>query len=149
MNHEPYRVVPRAKAAGIGVGLLVAAAIVVWSAIRWMNTSTAEFERLFEQTPEQAALEIVRRLRLYAWLYGGSLFAIAAWIGWMAARIIGTQRMPPPGSWIVDGQRTWEGDAAVKRGRILRTVAIALALLACGLFVTLWKLAGTIVVPTR
>lgn len=147
MNHEPYRVVPRAKAAGIGIGLLVAAVIVVWFAIRWMSASTVEFERLFEQTPEQAAVEIVRRLRLYAWLYGGSLLGIAAWIAWMAARIVRTQRMPPPGSWIVEGQRTWEGAAAVKRGRILRIVAAALALLAGGLFVTLWRLAGTIAVP--
>ena len=147
MNHETYRVVPRATAAGIGIGLFAAAAIVVWFAIRWMNASTVEFERLFEQTPEQAALEIVRRLRMYAWLYGGSLLAIAAWIAWMAARIIRTQRMPPPGSWIVEGQRTWEGTAAVKRGRILRIVAAALALLAGGLFVTLWRLAGTIAVP--
>jgi len=149
MNHEPYRVVPKAKAAGIGIGLLVVAAIVVWSAIRWMNASTVEFERLFEQTPEQAAMEIVRRLRLYAWMYGGSLLGIAAWIAWMAARIIRTQRMPPPGSWIVEGQRTWEGGAAIKRGRCLAYFAGVLALLAVGLFVTLWMLAGTIVVPAQ
>jgi len=147
MNREIYRVVPRARAAAIGIALFAAAAIVVWFAIRWMNASALEFGRLFEQTPGQAALEIVRRLRLYAWLYGGSLLGIAAWIAWMAARIIRTQRLPPPGSWIVEGQRTWEGDAALRRGKILRLVSAALALMAGALFVTLWRLAGTIRIP--
>ena len=149
MNQEPYRVLPRSKAIGLGILLLAASCVVVWFTIRWMNASTDATARLFEQTPEQAATEIVRRLRLYAWLYGGSLLGIATWIAWMALRIIRTARMPPPGSWIVEGQRTWEGGAAIKRGRCLAYFAGVLALLAVGLFVTLWMLAGTIVVPAR
>lgn len=149
MTRESYRVLSRAKAAGIGILLLAAAAAVAWFAIQWMNESKVEFERLFEQTPEQAAREIMYRVRLYAWLYGGSLLAIAAWLAWMATRIIRTARMPPPGSWIIEGQRTWEGDAAVRRGRILKYVAGALALLACGLFTALWVLAGTIAIPAN
>jgi hypothetical protein len=147
MNHEMYRVLPRVRAMAIGIAIVAAATIGAWFAIRWMQESSTEFERLLEQTPEQAALEIVHRLRLYAWLYGGSLLAMAAWIAWMAARIIRTQRLPPPGSWIIEGQRTWEGDAAVKRGKILQIVSVVLALAACGLFAMLWKLAGTIRVP--
>lgn len=147
MNQERYRVLPRVKAAGFGILLLAAAAVVVWVVMRWMNASTDDMARLFEQSPEQAATEVVRRVRMYAWLYSGSLLAIAAWIAWMASRVIRTARMPPPGSWIVEGQRTYEGSAAVRRGKFLLVFAGAIALLAGGLFVTLWILAGTIAVP--
>jgi hypothetical protein len=51
--------------------------------------------------------------------------------------------MPPPGSWIIEGQRIYAGSAARRRGRILLSVAGALALLAAGMFVSLWKLAAT------
>lgn len=146
MNQEPYRVLPRAKAAGFGILLLAAAAVVVWVVIRWMNASTDNMVRLFEQSPEQAATEVVRRVRMYAWLYGGSLFGIAGWTAWIGLRAIRTERMPPPGSWIVEGQRTYEGSVAVRRGKLLLCFAAVLALLAGGLFVTLWRLAGTITV---
>jgi hypothetical protein len=79
-----------------------------------MNASTVEFERLLEQTPEQAALEIVRRLRMYAWLRRQPARDCGL-IAWMAARIIRTQRMPPNSD--RRAQRTWKA-AAVKRGRI-------------------------------
>ena len=147
MTQDMYRVLSRTRAMGIGVVLLATVAAAVWFAVRWMNASADEFARLFEQTPEQGALEIVRRLRMYAWLYGGSFLAIAAWTAWVATRSIQSGRMPPPGSWIIEGQRTWQGEAAVKRGRILRVVAGVLALLAGGMFLTLWRLAATIAIP--
>jgi len=146
MKQEPYRVLSRARAAWIGALLLATAAVIVWIAIRQMRASTADLEVLLDQSPEQAVAEVVRRVRLYAWLYGGSLLAIASWIAWMASRAIRTGRMPPPGSWIVEGQRIHEGAAASRRGKILLAIACALALLAVGLFVMLWRLAGTIVV---
>ena len=147
MNQRPYRIVSRARAAWIGAALLAAATFVVWFVIQKMRASNAEFGALFDQSPEQAALEVVRRVHLYAWIYGGSLLAIAAWIAWMASRAIRSQCMPPPGSWIIAGQRTHVGSAAVRRGRILQYCAGALALLAVGLFATLWKLAAAIEIP--
>ena len=72
--------------------------------------------------------EVVRRVHLYAWIYGGSLLAIAAWLAWTALRAIRSQCMPPPGSWIIEGQRTHVGDDAVRRGRILLCCAVVLAL---------------------
>ncbi len=149
MNQETYRVLSRAKAALIGSLLLAAATVSAWFVIQKMRASTADLGVLLDQSPEQAAQEIVRRIRIYAWLYGGSLFAIATWIAWIAMRIIRTARMPPPGSWIVEGQRTWEGDAAIKRGRYLGYFVGALALLAVGLFLMLWTLAGSIAVAVK
>jgi hypothetical protein len=149
MNQQSYRVLSRKLAAVIGALLLAAAAVIVWFVLQKMRASTADLGVLYDQSPEQAAIEVVRRVRIYAWLFGGSLFAIAAWIAWMASRIIRTARMPPPGSWIVEGQRTWEGDTAIKRGRYLGYLAGALALLAVGLFVMLWKVAGSIAVPVK
>lgn len=147
MNQRPYRVISRTRAAWIGTALLAASAFVVWFVIQEMRASTAAFGALFDRSPEEAALEVVRRVHFYAWVYGGSLFAIAAWIAWMASRAIRSQCMPPPGSWIIEGQRTHVGDAALRRGRILLYCAGTLALIAVGLFATLWRLAATIEIP--
>jgi len=147
MNQEPYRVLPRARAAWIGIPLLAAVAVIVWFVIRGMRASTADVGALLDQSPGQAAVEVVRRVRMYAWLYGGSLLGIAVWIAWMASLVIGTAKMPPPGSWIIEGQRTYEGSEAVRRGKILMILAGVLALLAGGLFATLWRLAGSIMIP--
>ncbi len=144
MNQQPYRVLSRATAAWIGAMLLAVAVLVVWFIIQKMRASSAEFGALFDQSPADAAIEIVRRVHLYAWIYGGSLLAIAAWLAWIASRAIRAQCMPPPGSWIIEGQRTHVGDAALRRGRILLACAAVLALIGVGLFATLWKLAATI-----
>lgn len=147
MNQPPYRVVPRATAAAIGVLLLAVSAIVVWFAIQKMRATTAALTLLYEQAPEQAMVEVVHRVHFYAWLYGSSLLAIALWVAWTAFRAIRSQSMPPPGSWIIEGQRTHAGDNAVRRGRILLCCAAVLALGAGGLFVMLWRLAATVELP--
>jgi len=147
MNDKPYRILSRAQAAGLGVLLLAAAALLVWFVVQKMRATTAELGVLFDQSPEQAAREVVRRVHLYAWIYGGSLLAIATWLAWMASRAIRSQRMPPPGSWIIEGQSTHAGDAAVRRGGIMLACAGILALGAAGLFVMLWRLAATIEIP--
>jgi hypothetical protein len=144
VNQRPYRIVPRATAAWIGTVLLAVSAYIAWYVIRRINASSADIGALFDQAPEAGALEIVRRLHLYAWIYGGSLLAIASWIAWRATRTIRSQCAPPPGSWIIEGQRTHAGSAAQRRGRILLSIAGALALLAAGMFVSLWRLAATI-----
>lgn len=146
MIQQPYRVVSRAAAAWIGAVLLAVAALVVWFLIQKMRASSVEFGALYDRSPADAAIEVVRRVHLLAWIYGGSLLAIAAWLGWMASRAIRAQRMPPPGSWIIEGQRTHEGDAALRRGRILLACAAVLALVALGLFGALWRLAATIAI---
>lgn len=146
MNQQPYRVMSRATAAWIGAVLLAVAALVVWLLIQKMRASSLEFGALYDQSPADAAIEIVRRVHRLAWIYGGSLLAIAAWLGWMASRAIRARCMPPPGSWIIEGQRTWVGDAALRRGRILLASAGVLALIALGFFGALWRLAATIAV---
>ena len=147
MSQRPYRVISRATAAWAGAALLALAALVVWYLIQRMRASSVEFGALFDQSLGDAAREIVRRVHLYAWIYGGSLLAIAAWLAWIAARAIRSRCMPPPGSWIIDGQRTHVGDAALLRGRILLYSAVALALIAVGLFASLWRLAAMIEIP--
>lgn len=142
MTELPYRIISRKTAAWAGALLLAAAVVVVWFVVHNMRASTADLGALFDQSPEQAAAEVVRRVRGFAWLYGGSLLTIAAWIGWIAWRAIRSGRMPPPGSWIIEGQRVHEGAAAAQRGRILLALAAAVAVLAIGLFVTLWRLAA-------
>ncbi len=147
MNQRPYRVISRATAAWAGVVLLAAAALVVWYLIQRMRLSSVEFDALFALSEADAARDIVRRVHRYAWIYGGSLLAIAAWLAWIARRAIQSQCMPPPGSWIIEGQRTHVGEVALRRGRFLLAFAGALALLAAGLFVALWRLAATVEVP--
>ncbi|MDH4259183.1 MAG: hypothetical protein OEW16_02655 [Gammaproteobacteria bacterium] len=149
MNQRPYRVISRPVAALIGVLLLAVASVVVWFAIQAMRATTIELGLLFEQSPEQAAAQVVQRVRIYALLYGGSLFALATWVAWTALRAIDTARMPPPGSWIIEGQRTHEGPAAVLRGRILLALAGSLMLLAAGLFIVLWRLAAEVVLSPQ
>lgn len=146
MNQQRYRVMSRATAASIGVVLLAVAALVVWFLIQKMRAASIEFGALYDRSPGDAAIEVVRRVHRLAWIYGGSLLAIAAWLAWMASRAIRAQCMPPPGSWIIEGQRTWMGDAALRRGRILLACAGALALVALGFFGALWRLAATIAV---
>lgn len=146
MNEQSYRIMSRTWAAVIGALLLVAATVIVWFVIQKMRASTAALGILYDQSPALAAAEVVRRVRFYAWLYGGSLLAIAGWIAWMASRAIRSGRMPPPGSWIIEGQRIHEGGAAVRQGRLLLIFAGVLTLLAGGLFATLWRLAGTVAV---
>jgi hypothetical protein len=144
VNQQPYRVISRATAAWIGALLLAMSALVVWFMIQKIRASSVEFGALYDRSPADAAIEVVRRVHLYAWIYGGSLLAIAAWLAWMASRAIRAQCMPPPGSWIIEGQRTHVGDAALRRGRILLACAGVLALIAVGLFAALWRLAATI-----
>jgi hypothetical protein len=113
-----YRVIPRRK----GIALLLLLVLLIGAAalaIQALSDSWAlEFKSRLDQDPSGAAHELREALR---WLFSlvpllltaGSVPVIRQ--GLAAAR---SGFLPPPGAWIIAGQRTYAGDAARRRGRL-------------------------------
>lgn len=83
-------------------------------------------------------------LRVIGVVTGLLLLAPAAYAYLVAARIDAAEAFPPPGMKLVRETRVVRGGAARTRARVLRALAIALAVFGCVAAVVLWRLAGTL-----
>jgi hypothetical protein len=137
-----YRVLTRRQ---LVLGLAAVAALLalaLWLGIRWSEAYAATISRLVQASPEAAAATLERDLRVLAAVNGAAAWAVAGFLVWQGRRALRARMLPPPGSWIVEGQRLRTGREAVAASRLLIFLAGALALLGAGLSVLLWSVAG-------
>lgn len=144
-DSSQYRVVDRKKFAVVMVVLLSLVAVGVWVSLDHFAQYAEQLERLTVTDPAGAAAIATQLMRTLAILNGlvlGSLTIIIIWRGWSGWR---AESMPPTGSWILDGQRTWTGESAVRIAKFTIVVGALLGVLAVASSLILWSLGDTVV----
>lgn len=139
-----YKVVDRRKFAVIMAVLVSVAAVGVWVSLDYLAEYREELQELAVTEPLETAATLTQLLRNVAILNGVVLSSLAlliirhGWSGWRS------ESMPPRGSWIVAGQRTWTGEAAVRIAKFKIAVGALLAVLAVASSWVLWSLGDTV-----
>ena len=82
---------------------------------------------------------VIRRRRTVIVLRG-VLAVLAVLIIWHGLRGLQTTSMPPKGSWILEGQRIWTGQPAVRIAKFTITVGALLVVLAVISSLMLWRI---------
>ena len=72
----------------------------------------------------------------------GPLLGCAAYVWRLGRSIVRAEKFPPPGRAVVRDTVVMRGSAARRRGRLIQLIAAALALVACAIPATLWRLAS-------
>jgi hypothetical protein len=139
-----YRVIDRRKFAVIMVVLLSIVAVGVWYGLDRVAEYAEHLQTLAAAEPLEAAATLTQLMRTLAILNGIVLSLLALFIIWHGWRGRRTQSMPPKGSWILEGQRTWSGDSAVRIAQFTITVGVLLGVLAVGSSLILWNLGDTL-----
>ena len=143
-----YKVIGRKKFALIMVVLLIVVAVGVWVSLDRLAEYGEELEELAVTEPLEAAATVTQLLRNLAILNGlvlSSLAVLIIWHGWSGWR---SESMPPPGSWILEGQRIWTGESAVRIAKFKIAVGALLGARAVASTLILWGLQDTVLVQT-
>ncbi len=135
-----YRVMNRKKFAVFMVVMLSVVAVSVWVSLDHLAEYTKKLEELAAAEPLEAAGTLTQLLRTLAILNGMVLSLLAMLIVWHGWRGWRTASMPPKGSWILEGQRTWTGESAVRIAQFTITVGALLGVLAVVSSLMLWNL---------
>jgi sterol desaturase/sphingolipid hydroxylase (fatty acid hydroxylase superfamily) len=135
-----YRVIDRKKFAVIMAVLLSIAAVGVWYSLDRVAEYVEHLEELTAAEPLEAAATLTQLMRTLAILNGIVLSLLAFFIIWHGWRGWRTESMPPKGSWILEGQRTWSGESAVRIAQFTIAVGVFLGVLALGSSLILWNL---------
>lgn len=120
--------------------LLSVVAVGVWISLDRLAEYAKRLEELAAAEPLAVAatrMQLVRTLAVVNGFVLSSLALLIVWHGWRGWR---TASMPPKGSWILEGQRTWTGKSAVRIARFTITVGAFLGVLAAVSSVVLWNL---------
>ena len=147
-NSANYRVFGRKKFAVVMVVLLSIVAVGVWVSLDRLAEYGEELKELAVTEPLEAADTLTQLLRTLAILNGivlSSLALLIIWHGWSGWR---SESMPPKGSWILEGQRTWTGGSAVRIAKFKIAVGILLAVLGIASSLILWSLSDTVMDQT-
>ena len=139
-DSNEYRVIQRRTFAVVMAVLLSVVAVGVWVSLDRFAGYARQLEELATTEPLEAAARRLQLARTVAVLNGfvlSSLALLIIWHGWRGWR---TASMPPKGSWILEGQRTWTGDSAVRIARFTITVGAFLGVLAAFSTLALWGL---------
>ena len=137
---------PRARAAALVVAIAALGALAVWLATGWFETYAEQMARLFDREPDQARAVLVRDVRIVAIVTGMLMLLLAGWLCRYGLRSLRAQAMPPPGSWVVEAQQTWTGDAAVLRARVLLAAGAVILLLGLVAAAMMWRLPAALLV---
>jgi hypothetical protein len=78
---------------------------------------------------------------LAAAVLSAPLLAFAAYLWSLGAKVLRAREFPPPGSRVIRDTPVIEGQAAVRRGRALRALALGLGVASALLCLLLWQLA--------
>ena len=144
-----YRVIDRKKFAVIMAVLLSVVAVGVWFRLDRLAEYAEHLEELAASEPVEAAAILTQLLRTLAILNGIVVSLLAMLIilhGWRAWR---TASMPPRGSWILAGQRTWTGESAMRIAQFTMTMGALLGVLAVVSSLILGRLGDTLGEQTR
>ena len=135
-----YRIFDRKKFVVIMAVLLSVVAIGVWVGLDRLADYVKQLEVLTATDPAKAAAIVTQQLRMLAVLNGILLAVLAVLIIWHGLRGLRTASMPPKGSWILEGQRTWTGQSAVRIAKFTITVGALLVVLAVISSFILWRI---------
>ena len=139
-----YKVIDRKTFAIVMAVLLSVVAVGVWIGLDRLAEYEKQLEELAVAEPLEAAATISRLMQTVAILNGIVLTMLAILIIWHGWRGWRTASMPPKGSWILEGQRTWTGESAVRIAQFKITVGILLGVLALVSSMILWNLGDTL-----
>jgi len=139
-----YRVFDRKKFVVIMAILLSVLAVGVWTGLDRVAAYVKQMEELAAIEPLKAAATLTQLLQTLAILNGIVLSLLAIWIIWHGWKGRQTASMPPKGSWILEGQRIWTGESAVRVAQFTIAVGVLLAVLAVVSSLILWSLGDTL-----
>lgn len=142
-NSANYKVINRKKFAVIMIVLVSIVAVGVWVSLDRLAEYGEELKELALTEPVGAAATIRELTRTLAILNGivlSSLAVLIIWHGWRGWR---SEFMPPRGSWILEGQRTWTAESAVRIAKFKVAAGVLLAALAVASSLILWGLSDT------
>ena len=139
-DETDYRVFARAHAAALVVAIAALGALAIWLGTGWIESYAEQMGTLFDREPDLARAMLVRDLRVVAVVTAVLMALMAGWLCRYSARSMRTRVMPPPGSWIVEGQRTWTDDAAVRRAQLLLAASAVVLLLGLVAAAMMWRL---------
>ena len=137
---SPYRVVNRKSFLVIMALMTSAVAVGVWVGLDHLALYVEELKQLAETEPDKAATTGAELVRAFAIVNATVLLLFAVvivrngWRGWKSAS------MPPAGSRILEGQRTWSGEPAVRVAKFTIAVGAILAVLGLASTLLLWDL---------
>ena len=135
-----YRIFDRKKFAVIMAILLSVVAVGVWVGMDRLADYGKQLEELMATDPVKAAAIVTQQLRMLAVLNGILLAALALLIIRHGLRGLRTASMPPKGSWILEGQRIWTGQSAVRIAKFKITLGALLVVIAVISSVILWRI---------
>lgn len=144
-NSANYRIVDRRIFAAVMVVLLSIVTVGVWVSLDHVAEYIAQVEELADTEPLAAAAAIKKLFRTLAIVNGMVLSFLTILIIWHGLTGWRTASMPPKGSWILNGQRTWTGESAVRIAVFTITVGALLGMLAVASSWILWNLGDTLV----
>jgi hypothetical protein len=139
-----YRVFDRKKFVVIMAILLSVVAVGVWIGLDHLAEYGKQLEELAAADPHKAAAALKKLMQTLAIVNGIVLSLLAIWIIWHGWRGWQTASMPPRGSWILEGQRIWTGESAVRIAQFQITVGVLLGVLAVVSSMILWDLGDTL-----
>jgi hypothetical protein len=147
MDEHSIRALPadprlRTQAAGVAAATIVTGAFGIFLFSSWVEAA-----RLLP--PAQAQQQL---LRAFLWATGAGVLALmvlAAFLWRTGARTHRAGEYPPPGSRVLRETPVLEGEAALRRARILRMLAVLAALLAVAVVLLAWRLAPLFTLTPR
>ena len=143
-DSSEYRVINRKQYAVVMVVLLSVVAVGVWVSLDHLTEYAKQLEELAVAEPLEAAAILTRLLRTLAILNAIVLSLLSMLIVWHGFRGWRTASVPPKGSWILEGQRTWTGEPAVRVAQFKIAVGALLGVLAVVSSLILWSLGDTL-----
>lgn len=139
-----YRIFDRKKFVVIMAVLLSVVAVGVWVGLDRLAEYAKQLEELAAAEPLKAAATLTQLLQTLAILNGIVLSLLAILIIWHGWRGWRTASMPPKGSWILEGQRTWTGESAIRVAHFTIAVGVLLGVLALVSSLILWSVVDTL-----
>lgn len=102
------------------------------------------FERWLNQVLALPVEEAMGKLRLaLLWLMVAGCLALAglgAWLWRLGSRVVAAKRVPLPGSRVIRDTKILVGEAAVRRGKLTRTISLFLLFGDIALVISCWRL---------
>jgi hypothetical protein len=139
-NLSAYRIFDRKKFVVIMAVLLSVVAVGVWVGLDRLADYAKQLEEITATDPAKGASIVTQKLRWLAVLNGILLTSLAILITWHGLKGLRTASMPPKGSWILEGQRVWTGQSAVRIAKFTITVGALLLVLALVSSLILWRI---------
>ena len=139
-----YRVLSKRQLVLLLGAVLCLGLLGIWIAMQWVEGLSDRQSELVATDPARAAIELAAQLRLIAAINGTLLLVCGGFLIRYGIKGIGTESMPPVGSWVIQGQPVHTGRKAVVISRLTVAAGMLLLLLAGASSLILWRTAGQV-----